>query len=74
MKYCEHCHGPLQTEEISWRIKFLATVVCHLHKFEIPLTEDERCGFMHFLYDIAGMICPEEEKAEGKGLLDQKGE
>jgi hypothetical protein len=52
----------MATEEIKWRLKFLATVLSHLHKIG-PLGQDECCGLMYSLYDIVDLICPEDKKA-----------
>jgi hypothetical protein len=43
-------------EEIQWRIKFLAAVAGGLHSSETVLGEDECCGLMSLLNDIADMI------------------
>jgi hypothetical protein len=55
---CKHCgHKPLP-EGITWRIKFLAAAAGRLHTE--ALIEDESCGFMYLLYDIADMISSAE--------------
>ena len=63
-KHCEHCGAPLMTDEIRWRIKFLAEVAGNLNKIE-PIGEDAACGLMWFLYDIAEMLNPEGGDKEG---------
>ena len=61
-QFCKHCHSRMDTEEIKWRIKFLATVLNYLYKMDSRLDEDECSGLMFLLYDIADMICPPGEK------------
>jgi hypothetical protein len=51
-------------EDIKWRIKFLAYALRDLHSPDAmeAFEEDESCGLMCFLHDIADMICPPDEK------------
>ncbi|MDL2272810.1 hypothetical protein LJC23_07265 [Desulfovibrio sp. OttesenSCG-928-I05] len=51
------------TDEIRWRLKFLAAVAGNLNKIE-PIGEDAACGLMWLLYDIAEMLNPESKDKE----------
>ena len=62
-KHCEHCGAPLMTDEIRWRLKFLAAVAGNLNTIE-PIGEAAACGLMWLLYDIAEMLTPESTDKE----------
>ena len=50
----------MNEETVAWRLRFLAAVAGYLHKAN-P-NEQECCGLMWILYDIADMIDPPATK------------